>query len=277
MRLSIFTTVTEPLIRQDLVIPALECYNDLADEIVVVDGSPNMDWYAGTDVTWNRRVGKEWPKEFYWPFIGEQFQTGYEIATGDWVIHADLDFIFHERDFQAIRKACERYPDTPALSFWKYQFILPDRYIIKSRITLAVNKKVFGDRIRFDSGGDLCQPSLDGEYLDPGTIVEARVPVYNYEKIIKTKEQIAEDQGRMERAWQRHFGKYQMGSDGTDASAYNVWHEAQRGKFDKPQEHIALNDHPKYMKNVIKSLKPEHFGYNGFGMIEGRVYESSMR
>lgn len=277
MRISIFTTVTEPIIRQDLVEEALECYNELADEVVVVDGSPNLDWYAGKNVKWNTRVGKEWPKEFYWPLIGDQFQTGYEVATGDWVIHMDLDFIFHQKDFAKIRQTMKNFNDTPALSFWKYQFILPDRYRLKSRIVLAVNKAKFGDRIKFDSSGDLCQPSLDGKYLNPNEIVQARIPVYNYEKMIKTREQIAEDQGRMERAWQRHFGKYQMGSDGTDESAFDVWMKAQKGKFDDNQEQIALEDHPKYVINTIKNLKPEQFGYSGFGELGVNNYANSVR
>lgn len=272
MAISIFTTMYYPNERGDNWQNAIDCYKELADQVVVIHGDKLVDmqfrhFFMGVDFMFH-----EWPKEFSWPFFGEQFQRGYDSCDGDWVIKADLDYIFHENDFENIRKALKRHSDAPALSFWKYQFILPDRYNIKSRLAIAVNKAKFGDRIRFDSGGDLCQVSLHGEYLSPDKIPEAKIPFYNYEKLLKTKEQIAADQGRMERAWHRHFGYYQMGSDGTDESAYQKWLEAQIGKFNKPQEHISLESHPKYVQETIRNLTPEQWGYDGFGHLERNDY-----
>lgn len=254
LKLSIFTTITRPDTRGDNYEDAEACYNELADELVIIDGH-------GT-----------WPQEFEWPVIGEHFQRGYEACTGDWIIHADLDFIFHEKDFQDIRNVLEQHNDLPALSFYKYQFVLPNRYNLKSRLVVAVNKGRYGNRIKFDSGGDLAQPSLDGRYINPDSVPQAKVGFYNYEKLLKTKEQIAKDVGRMERAYKRHFGKTQYGSNGTNKDAYDKWYAAQKGKFNKPQEHIPLLAHPKYVQETIKNLTPEQFGYSGFGLIEGRVY-----
>lgn len=270
MKLSLFTTITRPGKRGDNAQDAMRCYKDLADEVVVIDGG-----HWGTmkeDQGKVRHVRSEWPNEFSWEFIGQQFQRGYQACTGDWVIHADLDFIFHEKDFEDIRNVLEQHNDLPALSFYKYQFVLPDRYNLKSRLVVAVNKGKYGDRIRFDSGGDLAQPSLDGRYINPDQVPEAKIGFYNYEKMLKTKEQIADDQGRMERAWFRHFGKYQMGSDGTNEGALQRWLEAQQGKFNKPQKKIELSEHPKYVQETIKNLKPHQWGYNGFGLLEGKCY-----
>lgn len=262
MKISIFTTITDPVKRGDLFGQALACYTDLADEVVVVNGGKQ----TVSDPTGKvKEVKHPWPKEFSWEFIGQQFQRGYEAATGDWVIHADLDFLFHERDFTTIRKAFLDNDYSPALSFWKYQFILPSSYNLKSRLVIAVNKKRYGDRIKFDSGGDLCQPSLDGVEIDPSQTVEARVPLYNYEKIIKTKEQILDDTGRMARAWHTHFGDYKLG-DLTDENAYEVWYNMEKGRYNKPQQKIPLSEHPKYMKDTILNLKPDQFGFNGFGL-----------
>lgn len=280
MKLSIFTTATNPSSRGDLEQPAMKCYTELADEIVYVDGSgdlPNDNITKHNETTHGYRTDlKElhykWPKEFSWEFIGQQFQRGYEACTGDWVIHADLDYIFHERDFRAIRMACENNPDVPALSFWKFQFVLPDRYNLKSRLVIAVNKRKYGDRIKFDSSGDLCQPSLDGRYISPDDVPEAGIPFYNYEKILKTRQQISDDQGRMERAYFRRFGTFQMGSDGSNDSAYNRWVEAQRGKLRKPQKFIKLSDHPKYMQETIKNLTVDQWGYSGHGFLEENKY-----
>lgn len=264
MKLSIFTTITKPYQRGDNARDAISCYIDLANELVIVNG--RKDEIKNNKQKNVKKIYYEWPKEFNWPFIGEQFQRGYEVCTGDWVIHADLDFIFHEKDFEAIRKACEDNPEAPALSFYKYQFIQPDRYNLKSRLVIAVNKVKYGDRIRFDSGGDLCQPSLDGKYISPNDIPEARIPFYNYEKLTKTKEQIMDDCGRMERAYKRHFGKYQFKeSDGTDEKAYEGWFRMAKGRYSKPQTPFNFDDHPKYVKETIKNLKPNQWGYSGFG------------
>lgn len=252
MKIGVFVVASRKDKAGDTYNEALACYNDLADVVYIND--------------------KPWPAEFNWPHIGNTFQEAYENIDADWVIHADLDFFFHEKDFSAIRKACEENNNSPALSFWKYQFILPDRYNLKSRLVVAVNKGKYGDRIRFDSGGDLCQPSLDGVYITPDNVPEARVALYNYEKMLKTKEQIMDDVGRMERAYVRHFGKSQYGSDGTDRHAYKLWVKAQLGKFAKPQKIIPLSQHPKYIQQTIKNLEPENFGYDGHGRLGRNIY-----
>lgn len=280
MKLSIFTTQTNSIYRGDTLNQSMDCYTDLADEVVMVNGGDSRKemakWRFIDDLSHYeyKEIESQWPQEFDWPVIGQQFQRGYEACTGDVVIHADLDFIWHEKDFFTIRQAAQTMLDNhyPAMSMWKYQFILPDRYNLKSRLVVMVNKRDFGDRIKFDSGKDLCQPSLDGKELSPNDVAEARVAIYNYEKLLKTKDQISEDQGRMERAWHRHFGEYQMGSDGTNEGALERWIRAQEGKFKKPQQAVKYKDHPKYIKETIKNLTPDQFGYSGFGMIKGGVY-----
>lgn len=269
MKLSIFTTATEPHKRGDNYHDAIKCYKELADEVVVVNGGGQITNHL--DIKY---LNRKWPREFEWPFIGEQFTRGYKACSGDAVIHADLDFIFHEKDVEDIRKVAQLMLDDnlPAMSFYKYQFILPDRYNLKSRLVIMVNKRDYGDRIKFDSSGDLCQPSLDGRYINPDSVPDSKIGFYNYEKLTKTKEQIMDDVGRMERAYQRHFGYTQYKSDGTDEDAYKHWIDAQKGKMNKSQERIKLSAHPKYVQETIKNLKPGQFGFNGHGNLEGNRY-----
>jgi hypothetical protein len=263
VKLSVFTTASNASERGDNLRDALNCYTDLANEVICIDGGYGAKDGQGGN---GKRIAHKWPIEFDWSFIGNQFQRGYEACTGDIVIHADLDFIFHEKDFEKIREACKQMldSDAPALSFYKHQFVLPDRYNLKSRLVIAVNKKKYGDRIRFDSGGDLAQPSLNGKYISPDDVPEARIPFYNYEKILKSKEQIKDDTGRMARAWQRHFGEYKLGGP-DDESAFEEWLKMQKGRLNKPQKFIELSDHPLYMQGTIKNLRPENFGYSAFG------------
>lgn len=248
MKLGVFTTITRPYERGDNVDQALACYRELADVVTVIDGA------------------ETWPHEFGWKTISEHFQRGYDECDADWVIHADLDFIFHENDFERIRQVCIDNDDQPALSMWKYQFIIPDRYHLKSRLVVLVNKGRFGDRIKFDGGGeaDLCQPSLDGRYLRPDDVKEAGIPFYNYEKLTKTRAQIMDDCGRMDRAYHQQFGKYQLSSDGSDESAYQGWLQMMRGRFTKHNNRMEMEGHPKFMQDTIKNLTPDQWGYNGF-------------
>lgn len=267
MKLSIFTTVTEPERRGDNHKDALACYRALADEVIVVNGGEN---HGVTKLDTVKIKYHEWPYKFNWPFIGQQFQRGYEACTGDWVIHADLDFVFHERDFMAIRQAMTRYDHAPALSFYKWQFILPDRYNLKSRLVLAVNKAKYGDRIRFDSGGDLCQPSLDGQELKPGTVPETEIAFYNYERMTKTAQQIREDAERMNRAYEQHFGRSLYARKGRDA--FEGLTDMMVGRFNKPQKQIPLYEHPSFVQKTIAGLRPEQWGYNGFGLLPCNNY-----
>lgn len=250
MKLSLFTTATRPIERGDIYEESLKCYRDLADEVII--------------------KGEDWPYKFSWDYIGQTFQSGYEECTGDWVIHADLDFIFHEKDHGRIRQALKDYPTVPAVSFYKWQFILPDRYNLKSRLAIAVNRKAFGDRIKFNGGGDLCQPTLDGNDLDLDEIPQAGIPFYNYEKLLKTEAQIIDDVERMDNAYLKYFGQTLYSSD--NLTAYEGWLQMAIGRFNKPQEKISLDRHPKYIRETIKQLTPYQWGYNGLGHLERNSY-----
>lgn len=246
MSVGAFITKTRPEQRGDTYEQCLQSAMGFCDRVVTIDGE------------------RTWPQEFNWKIIGEHFQKGYENCEADWVFHLDTDFIFHEKDYDKLREVLEQNNEAPALSFWKYQIFTPYKYTLKSRLVIAVNKGKFGDSIRFDSGGDLCQPSLNGEYIKPEDVPEARIPFYNYEKLLKTKAQVAEDCGRMDRAYYQHFGKYQLGTDGTDENAFNGWLEMVKGRYTKHNNTLTLDDHPKVMQDTITNLKPEQFGYSGF-------------
>lgn len=248
--ISIFTTATRPHERGDMFDEAMACYNDLADEVIV--------------------TGEDWPQEFSWELIGQKMTEGYDKCCGDWAIKCDLDYLFHERDFGRIKQALKDYPNAPAVSFYKHQFILSDRYNLKSRLAIALNKKVFGNRLALSGGGDLCAVQLDNSDLDLNELPQAGVPFYNYEKLTKTKEQITDDVERMDRAYERRFGRKLYSTD--EITAYEGWYHMVKGRFNKPQAKIKLEDHPKYVQETIKNLNPNQFGYNGFGLVEGKVY-----
>ena len=55
----------------------------------------------------------------------------------------DIDYFFHEKDFDKIRNALDKFKNYPALAFPQYQFFTPDRYQIKTRICIASIKDFF--------------------------------------------------------------------------------------------------------------------------------------
>lgn len=269
MRLSIFTTCTDPIERQDPFVEAMKSYLDLADEVVLVDGSYDYDkffkflqqTFTEAEMAKIKVVKSFWPQIFAWPFIGRQFQKGYEACTGDWAIHADLDYIFHEDDVPKIRQLFESRSDQMAFSFWKYQFLLVDRYNIKSRTVLAVNKAKFGKDIIFNAGGDMCQPSHKGKEIKAEDILEARIPFYNYDFCFKNLDVIQHDWKRFRAAWLNQFG--------TD---FGDFKDMMKGRWEgRGWQKIPLEAHPKYIQKRIKEIQPNQFGYNMFDWISDKV------
>ena len=76
--------MTNPEERMDPWREALSCYEEFANEVVV--------------------VGSSWPDEFSFSYIGETFQEGFEKSTGDWVIQMDIDNFFHEKNIDDLKK-----------------------------------------------------------------------------------------------------------------------------------------------------------------------------
>ena len=51
-----------------------------------------------------------------------------------------------------------------------------------------------------NGGGDLCQPTINGELLAPEKYPLFNIPIWNYDSVFKDKEIIKKDRGRFARA-----------------------------------------------------------------------------
>lgn len=244
MKISIFTSMTNPEERMDPWKEALECYNDFADEVIV--------------------VGKDWDYDFSWEKIGNVFQEGFDKCTGDWVIRMDLDYFFHQDNISKLRDTLIKHSDQPAISFPKHQIFTPERYNLKSKICIAFNKKLYPN-IKLNGGGDLCQPTIDSIEINPSDVPEANIPIWNYDTFFRTKEIISEDRVRFARAWNRYFQNWEKGKDNPD-EAFEAWFKMIKKRYKKHKNILEINDHPKYIIEKINNLKPEQFGYNAFGL-----------
>lgn len=245
MKISVFTTYTEPEKRNDPWKEALNCYEDFADEVVV--------------------TGENWPYEFSWELIGETFQEGFEKTSGDWAIRMDIDYFFHQNSIKNLQNSLKKYSDFPGVIFPQYQFFTKDRFHLKTRLCVALNKKRFKN-IRLNGGGDLCLATLNGELLSVNNLPNLNIPIFQYDSMFRTKEIISEDRARFARAWYRYFNNYENRGGPSEQEAFNEWYKQIEAKYFFHTNKIQPDHHPVYIQNKLESMDEEHFGYSAFGL-----------
>ncbi len=271
MKISLFTTVTDPVERQDTFAEALPSFRKIAKQLVIVDGSKDPSKLEKNfKKTWDKKVNYEWPEEFSFEFIGEQFQRGYDACDGDWVIRLDCDFIFRDEDIEKLHNVLNLARDYPAITFQKRQFLLCDRYSLKSNLVLAFNKRKYGNRIKLNAGGDLCQASLDGKLIDEESF-NSKIAFNNYDFLKKTRIVVQKEFARMSRAWQRRFGEYTLGGP-DEESAFEKFLEMQLSRMKKPHEIVPLSFHPESVQKTMKRMTSQNFGYNMWGFYKKAIY-----
>lgn len=243
--LSIFTTMTNPEERGDPWKEALDCYNSLADEVVV--------------------VGEEWPYEFKFDHIGKTFQEGFNKASGDWVIRMDLDYFFHENDFAKLKQILKKNIDSPSIAFPQYQFFTPDRFQVKTKLCIALNKKYFPN-IKLNGGGDLCMPTINNAQILNTSVPSYNIPVYQYDSMFRTKSTIAEDRARFARAWYSQFKDWGDRGGPSEEEAFEAWFNMIKNRYALHTNKISMRKHPKFICSKLQNLKQEHFGYSAFGL-----------
>ena len=236
--------MTDPDARKDPWRESMKCYEDFADEVIV--------------------VGKDWPYEFSWDYIQTVFQEGFDKSTGDWAFWMDIDTMFHEKSFEKIKEELKKYGDSPAIAFPKYQIFTPDRYHMKTHLVVALNKKIF-PYIKMNGGGDKLQPTINGNLIEIWNIPKSTEPVWNYDSIFRTKEIIKEDRARFARAWNRYFKD--LGGRGGELpdEAYDAWLSMVLERYQYHVLKLKIDDHPKYIRDSLKELDESNFGYSMFG------------
>lgn len=237
--------MTNPDVRKDPWQEALTCYEDFSDELII--------------------VGEDWPQEFKFDLIGKYFQKGFDKCSGDWVFRMDIDYFLHEKNINKLKHVLNKYSDYPAISFPQYQFFTPDRYQIKTRLCIALNKKIFPS-IKFNGGGDLCLPTLNGELIDFRKMPNINIPIYQYDSMFRTKEIISSDRARFARAWFNHFGNYGDRGGPSDIEAFEAWFEMIKKKYLYHTHKMSLNKHPIYIRKLLENLESKQFGYDAFGL-----------
>ncbi len=242
---SIFTTMTDPDSRNDPWKESLDCYNALADEVII--------------------VGDDWPSEFDWGVFNKIYQDGFDQCKTDWVMRMDLDYFIHDNDIEKIRRYLKKYKDYPAIVLPQYQFFTPDRFQIKTKLCLLLNKKKFPE-IKLDGGTDRMLATLNGQLLTYKNVPQIRTPIWQYDSMFRTKEIIGVDRARFARAWKRTFNNYGDRGGDDPKIAFDAWFEMIKKRYSKHLFKMKIDNHPKFILKKIKDLEISQFGYNAFDL-----------
>lgn len=245
MKISVITSYTDPDKRMDPWKEALNCYQNFADEVVV--------------------TGQNLKDEFEFSDIGLIFQEGFDKADGDWIVKMDIDTFLHEKDFNKLYSTIKKFSEYPAISLRKFQFFTPNRYHMKSRMAMVVNKKKFKN-IKFNGGGDGCDPTFNGILLNENNVPVSLIPFWNYDSVFKTKEIIAKDRARFARAWQRTYGSYGERGGPEPEVAFNSWINMIEERYKKHIFRMPFDNHPSFIKEKLSKLNEHQFGNDLFGV-----------
>jgi len=245
MKISIISTMTNPEKRMDPWKESLNFYNDFADEVII--------------------TGEDWKEEFSWEYIGETYQEAFDKTTGDWVLSMALDMFIHESYKNKLRESLEKFKEFPAVSFPKYQFFVPTKYHLKSRLVVAYNKKMHPN-LNVRGGSDLCIPNIGKKVLNYKNVPAVNIPIFQYESMFRTKDVIQHDRARFARAWNRCFGNFGDRGGPTEKEAFDAWINDITKKIKLHTHDFKVENHPKYIIEKIENITENMFGKSAFGL-----------
>lgn len=265
---------------------ALESYSDLADHVVVVDGSEGAMSINAEGLRNNRWkyysysvIPYSWPYEWSFEELPKHLNKGLDGVKEDWVIRCDIDYVFHEDELDLIREELEKNKDRPVVTLQKYVFTTHDKYLEKGALPVAINRKLVGDTYKFgyatNQDTDLCYPIRvtgfnekwgipEGVY-EPDRFGRSRAHVYVYDRTFQTKEFLKKEFFRLSRAYHKFSGKWSWGR--TEREAFDIFMDMVIERRKRAPYTAKVSDHPKYIRAKIQKLTKDQLGYSLFGSV----------
>jgi len=280
MKLTILTTITNPEERQDRYKEALSCYQDLADEVIVVSGSHAEPFEFEDD---ERKVyddGKTkfynlpWPYDWNWIELPRHLNFGLQRCSGDWILKLDIDQLIHENDFIELLRKINECPDTcDGITLQKMTMFFGNKYFQKGEQAILFRNKEdirFGEQLMHKT--DLCFPVkvTDKRIVDdyelprgiPINTYRSGISYFNYDYYFKTMEFTKKEFWRFSQAYYRFFREWTFG--GTPEDAFQVFLNMTRGRQKRAPYTATLDTHPKWIRSEVAALKKEQYGYDGW-------------
>lgn len=255
-------------------------------KLAIVEKLSAQDTFDLTDLSKQRGLFEAdmyyypWPEDWSWDELPKHLNFGLERATGDWVVRVDADYIFEENTRQILEEALKHLGDTPVATMQKFSMVTYPNFYEKGGVKMILNKGkapnvVFGrDR---DKYSDLCVPIYwDGQSRDEfgvplGQLVpdsdcaRTKVKVFNYDYSFKTKEVTAREFFKFSMAHKRYFGTTKWGN--TENEALQKFVDMMKGRARRCVYKLKPAEHPEAIHDRLYKLKPEQFGFNGWGEI----------
>lgn len=280
MKISIITTITNPEENQYPWREAVGNYLSLADEVIIVRGRQEDIKLFKSD-NWPqhrmRLIFAPWPEKWHWKELPIHLNAGLAAATGDWIIKMDVDQLFHEVDFPAIRHTLENDAKNCAVvSFVKKTIVNRNHWYRKCALPVAINAAMKNIRfgIAADKKTDWCCPILIssqelkskvpiGKIVPESMIFFSGIDVWNYDSFFRTKEKQKEIFWRFAQAHSIAFQNDSWGA--SKEESWQIWNKMMEKRRRGQLMPIALNSHPAAIHQRIKEMSPDEFGYNNWG------------
>lgn len=268
-KIAIVTTITRPDEWQYAWKEALDCYTDLADEVIVVMGdlehdSKLMMEYGKKKNLWSYYL--HWPDEWHWSELPRHLNFGFDRVGEniDWAIKMDLDYLIHENDWSKIKKQLFLAQQFPVAAGVKLTMLNRELGYKKCRINNMVNMKHWKD-IEFgkavDKETDWCFPIWREDKTSVVDVYDTGLNIYNYDYFFRTKEVAKKAFWRFSKAYYRGTGSWGWGNSPDDA--LDKFTKQMVGRL-KTQP-LKKREHPKYIINRINKMTPEEMGYSNWG------------
>lgn len=291
MKLSAHCNIKNPKSWGYPYLESIQSFLDLCDEVVVVNGVEPDD---GSVEEIKKLRGAEklkiiyepWPDDWIWDQLGISLQRGFAECQGDWVFKFDVDYVFDSEKISYLRDVidkCERRRIPPkAIGLRKCNFVLADRYFIKTRYPLLVNKKGYSnicyginyetcdfmgalDRVEIKNGMAMGWSIAE----QPELIINCNAEVFCYDFTFMDLATVE----RIRKIFELAKAKYEdpMMSERrikiVQNDALEKFARMMKNRVESNELHYLtkITQHPIYMHEKLNNLTKEMFGYNMFG------------
>ena len=278
MKISAFTTISNPDKRQDPWREAIISWAAIADEIVVVNGGEPVE-YPEIDKP-IRVIYKHWPEEWDWSELPKHMNAGLEACTGDWAIRFDADWIFDSSGKDKfINELSGEAKNYSVVTMQKFSSVKINTWYEKGEMQVIFNKH-FPDIVigkAMDRETDLCFPirgvgkEKDGFGIPLGISIGERERYkshgrfFNFDYAFKTKEVARSEFWRFAQAYKRYFGRSEFGD--TQEESFGIFLDMMRGRLAKCVYDFKPDDLPEEIRERARNISKEQFAHSGWGML----------
>lgn len=294
MKISAFTTTFNSIKNDYPFIESIKSFLPILDELIVVDGGSTDGTIEAIEALNDNRIkiicdeDTKWEEDWCYTRMGKNFDRGFQECTGDWIMKFDIDYIAGDKGIHKVRGEFEKALDNKVLTigFTRLNFILIDRYFVKSKKTLAVNMVECKSRnIPVHYGLDIEKWGYGYEFIGSETqengihfgsllcsgnkSVITSLLVFNYDYSLYTEENAKQIREKHFNAVQKfknlEFKNIDIQKAFKNMRNKDAWGDCIfncKRNLKRPQFNINLEGHPEVIQDRIKKLTPEHQGFN---------------